>query len=82
MPLSDGLISQPVGHNGLPVRDGVVQIFFSIGGYFGGFHKVLLKKEGSSKAVCAFHNEWGEAADECAVRMLREKDWDQIVGFL
>ena len=82
MPLSDDWVSQSVGHKGLPAREGVVQIFFSIGGYFGGFHKVLLKKRGSDNAVCAFHNEWGEAADECAVRTLQEKDWDQVLGFL
>jgi hypothetical protein len=37
----------------------IKEIFFKIGGYFGGFHKLLIRTGEQGIAVCAYHTEWG-----------------------
>ena len=65
-----------------PQAGGIAEIFFKIGGYFGGFRKVLIRKGDGEAVVCAYHTEWGNGADFCSIKQFSDDDWGQMIHFL
>lgn len=60
----------------------ITEIFFKIGGYFGGFHKLLIRTGEQGTAVCAYHTEWGHEADSFSVKPFSDDDLKSIYLFL
>ena len=60
----------------------VTEIFFKIGGYFGGFQKLLIRVGEQGAAVCAYHTEWRCEADSCAVKPISDDELEELFLFL
>ena len=60
----------------------VTEIFFMIGGYFGGFHNLLIRKGEQGTAVCAYHTEWGNEADSFSVKPFGDDELKNLFLFL
>ena len=65
-----------------PSQKTVKEIFFKIGGYFGGFHKVLIRETDLEHFICAYHTEWGHDADSCSIKPFGRDAWNSLLRYL